>query len=108
MTDSMPQPTKSHVVYYLALSPTVIKIGTTGDLPARIKGLRTSIQYVVALEQGGHELETQRHRQFHAERLSRREDFRVSERLQAHIDHIRRTTRSDELIEMYRSRSRGV
>ena len=35
-------------VYYLALSPTTVKIGTTGDLLARMRGLRTSIQYVLA------------------------------------------------------------
>lgn len=74
------------LVYYLALSPQTIKIGTTRNLPLRLCGLRTELQYVLAVESGGFELEAQRHREFAAERIGRREDFRMSDRLMAHID----------------------
>ena len=91
------------VVYYLPIAPTTIKIGTTTDLPTRIRQLRSEMQYVLAVEPGGFETEKDRHRQFKAERIGRKEDFLVSDELQAHLDHLRENTYSDELIEMYRS-----
>lgn len=73
------------LVYYLALSPTTVKIGTTTNLPQRLTALRTEMQYVLAVEPGGRDVERMRHQQFAAERIGRREDFRVSDALQAHI-----------------------
>lgn len=97
-----PQPANP-LVYYLTLSPTTVKIGTSKNLLLRLKGLRTDLQYVLAVEPGGHELEAQRHRQFAAERLSRREDFRVSELLQQHINWLRSETHSDDILASYRT-----
>jgi hypothetical protein len=96
---------KTPLVYYVALSPTVVKIGTTTNLPLRLKGLRTDLQYVLAIEQGSHTLEAQRHHEFAAERLGRREDFRVSDRLQQHINHLQSDTYSDEVLAMYRMKA---
>ena len=62
--------------------PRTVKIGTTIDLPARMRTLRTDIQYIVAIERGSMELERSRHRQFAEERINiRKEDFRLSDRL---------------------------
>lgn len=83
-------------VYYLMLSPTVVKIGTTRRLVKRISQLRTDLAYVVAIEPGSHDIETRRHRQFREERLGRREDFRLSERLKQHIELLQ--PERDELI----------
>ena len=85
------------VVYYLMLSPVTVKIGTTRHLRSRMSSLRTDMQYVVALEQGGRELESERHRQFNAERRdSRREDFQLSAALKGHIDNL--AERRDEVM----------
>lgn len=73
------------LVYYLMIAPTTVKIGFTANLFARLQGLRSELQYVVALESGGRELERSRHKQFSAERIGRREDFRLSESLREHI-----------------------
>lgn len=85
-----------HFVYYLMIGPSTVKIGTTTGLLKRLTGLRTDLQYVVALERGGHDLETKRHRQFHTERIGLREDFCLSNRLKAHIDSLRPSR--DELV----------
>lgn len=77
------------VVYYLMLSPTTVKIGTTINLRQRMSGLRTEAQYIVALEYGGGDLERQRHVQFAADRREvRREDFHLSDALKQHIDSL--------------------
>lgn len=75
-------------VYYLMQSPTVVKIGTTIRLADRMNQLRTELQYVVAVERGYLKLERERHLQFAAERVGRREDFRLSPALVAHIDSL--------------------
>ena len=85
-------------VYYLMVGPSTVKIGTTVNLAQRIKQLRTDLQYVVALEPGSHTLETQRHREFAVERIGRRENFRLSDRLKAHIESLQ--PRRDELVNM--------
>ena len=94
-------PGATPVVYYLMLSATTLKIGTTGDLVRRVRSLRTDMQYVVAVEPGSYEVERQRHKTFAAERLGRREDFHLSDLLSDHIKNLRSTTYSDELLEMY-------
>ena len=89
-------PERPEFVYYLMLRPSALKIGMITCLIQRINSLRTDLQYVVALEVGGRELERQRHKQFAAERFGRREDFHVSERLKAHIKALQ--PQRDELI----------
>lgn len=103
--DAMPKKQKSQLVYYLMVGPQTVKIGTTGDLLQRIGQLRTDLQYIVAVEQGTFELEAERHRQFDAERVGKREDFIISDRLTNHIRMIQSETYSDELLEMYRSQA---
>jgi hypothetical protein len=102
LSEDQPEPYRTHVVYYLALSPTTVKIGTTGDLLARMRGLRTSIQYVLAVEAGDRTVERQRHEQFAAERITRREDFRVSPRLERHIQSIQQADYSREFLSTVR------
>jgi len=85
-------------VYYLMIGPSTVKIGTTMDLLQRLSQLRSEPQYVVGLERGGRELERQRHKQFADERRSRREDFRLSDRLKKHIDEL--APNRDELIKL--------
>jgi hypothetical protein len=71
------------------LSPVTVKIGTTANLRKRISSLRTELQYIVAVEPGGREIERQRHVQFKAERrYSQREDFELSDALKRHIDQL--------------------
>jgi hypothetical protein len=84
-------------VYYLMVAPEVVKIGTTTNLPRRVRELRSELQYVVAIEKGGFTLENQRHKQFSEERTVRlRENFRLSNRLKSHIEELMPTR--DELI----------
>ncbi len=86
-------PTLGPYVYYLMLSPVTVKIGTTISLVRRIRELRSEMQYVVAVELGGTDLERQRHRQFTAERRNiRREDFHLSDALKRHIDSLHEGT----------------
>ncbi|AZS07340.1 hypothetical protein PP505_gp70 [Gordonia phage Dorito] len=92
---------KTPVVYYLMVGPATVKIGTSADLIRRIATLRTDMQYIVAVEPGSYELERQRHREFRAERINRREDFRLTERLRSHIEHLQANTYSDEMIAMH-------
>lgn len=96
--EDVSQPVRQGVVYYLMVGPSTVKIGTTGNLPVRLRGLRTDLQYVVAIEHGDYALEHQRHQQFAAERIGRREDFRLSERLKRHIDEL--APQRDELIRL--------
>lgn len=79
-------PAPPSVVYYLMVGPATVKIGTTTNLRRRIAQLRTELQYVVAVERGGRDLERQRHQEFMPERIGIREDFRLSDRLKAHIE----------------------
>lgn len=79
---------KTSVVYYLAVGPNTVKIGTTTDLAARMRSLRTDMQYVLAVEPGGRDVERERHEQFAASRIGRREDFRVTDALQQHINQL--------------------
>lgn len=74
------------IVYYLRVGPYAVKIGTTIHLRDRLNALRTEVQHVMAVEPGGYQRESERHKQFAAERLGKREDFRLTPRLQAHID----------------------
>lgn len=103
--EETPKKRKSNLVYYLMVGPQTVKIGTTGNLLRRVTQLRTDLQYVVAVEHGAFTLEAERHRQFDAERLGKREDFIVSDRLTNHIRSIQAGTYSDELLEMYRDLS---
>ena len=81
-----PEIARPHYVYYLMIGPATVKIGMTTKLRTRIAALRTDLQYVVAVERGGRDVERQRHREFAIERLGTREDFRLSDRLKAHIE----------------------
>ncbi|NKR90300.1 hypothetical protein GS885_02390 [Rhodococcus hoagii] len=95
------------LVYYLMLGPNTVKIGTTTNLSRRLSQLRSDPQYVLAVEPGGHDVEAQRHRQFHLDRIGRKEDFRVSAELEQHIRQLRDGTHSDELIAIHRSTQRA-
>lgn len=79
------------VVYYVRLSPTRIKIGTTANLLLRCRQLvpnggRTA---VLAYEYGGRELERERHSQFGHLRIGRTEQFRTGRDLIEHIQSVR-------------------
>lgn len=83
-------------VYYLMVGPATVKIGTTTNLRRRIMELRSELQYVVAIERGGSGTENRRHREFATERIGRREDFRLTDRLKRHIEALQ--PQRDELI----------
>ena len=83
-------------VYYLMVGPSTVKIGVTANLPRRLAELRTDVQYVVAIEQGGRDRESERHRQFGDDRIGRREDFRLSDELKRHIEKLQ--TKRDRLV----------
>ena len=87
-TESPAAPTYPPVVYYLMVGPTTVKIGTTRNLTQRLKSMRTEGQYVVALERGSLVMESERHHQFAADRIGRREDFHLSDELKAHIESL--------------------
>lgn len=92
----MPKPPP--VVYYLRVGPETVKIGTTIRLATRIQQLRSQPDYVMAVELGGYEVEHQRHKEFATERHGRREDFRLTARLLAHIDDIAASSDSRRLV----------
>lgn len=75
-------------VYYLMVGPSTVKIGTTKSLSQRLMGLRTDTQYVVAIEHGDRDIERKRHQQFAADRIGRRENFNLSDRLKRHIESL--------------------
>lgn len=72
------------LVYYVRIGDHV-KIGYTRHLRQRMTGLRVTTDELLAVEDGDQSLETQRHRQFAADRVGRRENFRPSDALMAHI-----------------------
>jgi hypothetical protein len=75
------------VVYYVRIGD-YVKIGFSTRLRNRLASLRAD--ELLAVEPGGPELERQRHKEFSSERIDlRRENFRPSERLEAHIEAIR-------------------
>lgn len=98
LAEEQTEPERTHVVYYLAMSPNTVKIGTTGDIKGRMRGLRTDIQYVLAVEPGDHTVEHQRHKEFSSDRIGRREDFRVSPELQQHIEQLRQSHYSTDFL----------
>lgn len=72
------------MVYYARIGD-YIKIGYSTRLRNRLSALR--VDELLACEPGTPELEQQRHREFATERIDlRRENFRPSERLKAHIE----------------------
>lgn len=77
------------VVYYVELASGIVKIGTTARLRERLVGLRLRPADVLAAEPGSYPLEKQRHRQFAALRIDRREDFRAEPALLGHIARVR-------------------
>lgn len=75
------------LVYY-ALIGDYIKIGFSTRLRNRLTTLR--VDHLLAIEPGGPEMERERHHDFAIERIDlRRENFRPSERLLDHIEHLR-------------------
>lgn len=75
-------------VYYVRIGDHV-KIGYSINMHQRLSALRVNRDAVLATEPGGRDLERQRHAQFAAERVGRREDFNPSRRLLAHIEAVR-------------------
>ena len=104
--EAKPLPEFQAYVYYLMLGPETVKIGTTRNLPDRVLQLRTEMQYVVAVEHGSFDVERERHREFAPERIGSREDFRLSERLKAHIESL--MPKRDELIKESKARRKRV
>lgn len=75
------------VVYYARIGD-YIKIGYSTRLRNRLSSLR--VDQLLAYEPGSPELERQRHEEFATERIDRRrENFRPSDRLDAHIAALR-------------------
>lgn len=72
------------VVYYVRLGDHV-KIGYTVNLRQRMGDLRADMADVLAVEPGGRELESQRHREWARHRLGRRENFVPVPALLEHI-----------------------
>lgn len=93
-------------VYYLMLSPTTVKIGTTRNLPQRITSHGSQLQYVVALELGGRDVEKARHDQFPMERHGVIEVFTLSDALKAHIETL--APQRDELFALATKRFSDV
>lgn len=75
------------VVYYVRIGD-CIKIGYTRRLRRRMSSLRVTTDHLLAIEDGGRELEAQRHREFVGDRLGRMENFRPSEALLEHIERL--------------------
>mgnify|MGYP001365160664 CR=1 FL=1 len=79
-----------HAVYYMRLSNR-IKIGTTSNLPNRLKGVHHD--ELLAIEPGGYALEAQRHGEFRDLRLpggrNGREWFDARPVLLAHVARVR-------------------
>lgn len=74
-------------IYYLQVGD-MVKIGTTVNLPSRLKTYPPN-RLLLATEPGGHRLEQQRHRMFRADCIQG-EWFRPSAELLAHMESIRR------------------
>lgn len=105
--EEIQKPEYQGYVYYLMLGPETVKIGTTRNLPDRVAQLRSDMQYVVALERGSFDVERQRHQEFSAERISHREDFRLSDRLKSHIEALM-SDRDDLIAEATARRTTGI
>ena len=75
-------------VYYVRIGDH-IKIGYTVNMYQRLIGLRVSAEDVLATEPGARALEAQRHAEFAAERIGRKENFNPSPRLLAHIEAVK-------------------
>lgn len=74
------------VVYYVRIGD-YVKIGYTRRLRERMRQLRVSFDDLLAVEDGGRGLESQRHQEFRGLRLdTRRENFAPSETLMQHIE----------------------
>jgi hypothetical protein len=99
-------PTRQPYVYYLMVGPTTVKIGTTTNLSQRLSGLRTDLQYVVAIEHGSFDTERKRHLEFATERIGNREDFQLTDRLNSHIESL--LPQRDELIREATARRQRV
>lgn len=78
-----------YVVYYVRVGPSQVKIGTTNNLPRRMKEHRVvNRDNVLAAEPGGFPTEKRRHEQFKKWRwkqIHKTEDFAESPDLLAHI-----------------------
>lgn len=79
------------VVYYVKLSSTRIKIGTTANLLLRCRQLVPGAgrAAVLAYEYGGRSLERERHQQFSHLRIGKTEQFRTGRDLMDHIRSMR-------------------
>lgn len=89
----LPEQEAAHVVYYITWRDVDhIKIGTSQNLRNRLRQLKKNGQRprLLALEEGGHQLEAKRHRQFRDLRKPGSELFRPSQVLIDHIDNLKR------------------
>lgn len=93
------EPPRDEVVYYLAFGER-IKIGTSRNLPQRLKSIYHD--KVLAIEPGGVSLERRRHAEFRADRVDgQREWFHVTDRLLAHVKALR--AQHGEPVQAYRA-----
>lgn len=76
------------VVYYLRMVNGNIKIGTSTNVQGRLTVWRYTAEDLLATESGGFDLESERHKQFAAERVGKSEAFRPSKRLMEHIESL--------------------
>lgn len=72
------------VVYYIDLLDGTAKIGYTTNLRRRMQSLFVAPEQLLAVELGGREKETQRHKQFAHLRVNRTERFRLTPELRNH------------------------
>ena len=79
-------PPRVDVVYYLRYADRV-KIGTSSNPRQRLNAIRHDD--LMAFERGDRRLEHHRHEQFADERYDRTEWFRLSERLELHVEGVR-------------------
>lgn len=83
-----PEP-RTSLVYYLRVGP-FVKIGTTTDLPTRLKAYPPDA-VVLAVEDGDRKVEHRRHKQFRSCLAERNEWFHPSAELIEHINGLRDT-----------------
>ncbi len=86
VTRSQAEASANSVVYYVRLGDH-IKIGTTLDVHRRMQQLYVDASALLGTEPGGRDVETERHRQFADEHISR-ELFNPSRRLMDHISSL--------------------
>lgn len=98
-----PSPSRNQCVYYMRIGDRC-KIGYTSNLLARVKALNP--EELMAAEPGTEELETRRHREFHALR-THGEWFRLEEPLVGHVARLAEAASEDvRMVREFMARAR--